>query len=299
MTDYDDLINTIYPGSFLNILKVIRDRKDTKNGPKAVARCLLCNRNTIARLRDIQTGHTGACKKCLRSKIFKKNCEEAVARMPAEQIAEIWDLGYSKHNRMQLSKQFRCAAAHIDFAKRQHQRGLDEIAAGEKGIAIYREVRMTGNAKRVATRHGLSLNALRYIDSEIRSKLREVGYKVQYARFMMDQVRNRDTSWGSGNRKNEFTRQELRIEKGVVKGEASEVYELRNSRYLDLLNQDERKILNEFFAIAKYTLKNRTDRRKTGAREAIKRKKEKRDWERRKRDRESAASTAIDGNPER
>ena len=279
--DYSNEIGAIYGDE--KILHVYKSPKNSKNGPIVKAQCIkwdpikkrMCGAITKPRLRDLRSGHTKACTRCLRSEVYKENCITVLAQLSKAAIADIWEaapFGGMK-DREAVAKKFRLPIVGvIDFAAREYEKRLDSLVENEFGVQLLRQAELhEGGVEGAAKANGLSVKAARYIIGAVKRKTQsrreELADIACYAEWVVSKVKERETGFGSELWRNEFTRDELRQSKGKVVGQYASLYYDCVAVQEANLPADEARHCKDFLDLATFTFGERTDRKEAKLRQ--------------------------------
>ncbi len=207
--------------------------------------------------------------------MYKKNCMAVLAQLSKATIADIWEAAPfgGKKNREAVAKKFQLPIVGvIDFADREYEEHLDSLVENEFGVQLLQQAELhEGGVEGAAKSNGLSVKAARYIIGAVKRKTKRrredlVNIAI-HAEWVVSKVKERETGFGSGLRRNEFTPNELRKSKGRVVGQyASLYYDCIAAQAADL-PADEAKHCKDFLDLATLTFGNRTDRKEAKLRE--------------------------------
>jgi len=280
--NYDDEIGAKY--HYLRILLVYKRGRSKRAGPKVKARCLLCKRTTTPRLRDVRSGHTKACPKCYRSKVFKRNCQRVVdERLSDAQLSDIWVGHFLGRSREDLGRDFRWPWAIIDFAIRKYQTWIDALIESEAGVELLQAIRSRGEeTDLIAIEYNLPIEAVRYVAKAVQNKQRSLALKEQRtdedAEWVVQRIETRSRNWNEGHYPREFTPEELRLKKdGSVRGRYSDLYSDCIASLAISGDEGRRTPHERFIELAEMTFTNRTKRQKTVAIRKLKEEQDKRE----------------------
>ncbi|MFP5207276.1 MAG: hypothetical protein ACLGSH_18130 [Acidobacteriota bacterium] len=279
--DYLNEIGAIYGDE--KILHVYKSPKNSKNGPIVKAQCIkwdpinkrTCGAITKPRLRDLRSGHTKACTRCLRAEVYKKNCKTVLAQLSNAMIADIWEAAPfgGKKNREAVAKKFQLPIVGvIDFAAREYEEHLNSLVKNEFGVQLLRQAELhEGGVEGAAKANGLSVKAARYIIGAVKrnTKSRREALEdiASYAEWAVTKVKERETGFGSGLWRNEFTPDELRKSKGKVVGQYASLYYDCIAAQEAGLPADQAKHIQAFLDLAGFTFDERTDRKEAKLRQ--------------------------------